>query len=150
MGQLTEDEQITFSVREISRMIFKHPYMIFCKGSSQLVIRSFDRVNETLLYELPKNEIFMSFLDIDSSYYFSENQDHDVKYVDVIEGQRDKYELAKGSHSLYFGFLTQGNKCVSLHVLRFFPYSREAGFIVEKYVYNTRFRKNDFPLKEII
>lgn len=85
IGHCHENEKYTFMMQEISRMFFTHPYMIYCKGSQQVIIRSFDRVKESLIYELPKNEIFMSFLGVDSYHSAYSYVEADVLYPGIDE-----------------------------------------------------------------
>jgi len=137
-------------MQEISRMMFLHPYIVFCKGSRQIIIRSFDRINESIIYEIAPNELFMSFIhlsDGNSTYTYDEQ---DAMYPGVDEAKRNQFELARGSHSIRFGFMTNDGRRVYLKVLKFYPYARESGFLVEKYVYKTALKKSDLPQKEII
>lgn len=124
--------------------------MVFCKGSRQIIIRSFDRVQESIIYEIAKNETFMSFLHLGDGHSTYTYAEQDEMYPNVDEAKRGQYELARSSHSIRFGFMTTDGKMVSLKVLKFYPYARESGFLVEKFVYRTKLRKSDLPQKEII
>lgn len=124
VGHTIDNQQQTFSSQEISRMMFIHPYMIFCKGSRQIIIRSFDRVRESIIYEIAPNELFMSFInlsDSNSTYTYCEQ---DEMYPGVDEQKRNQFEVARGSHSIRFGFMTNDGRRVYLKVLKFYPYAR--------------------------
>lgn len=93
----------------------------------------------------------MAFVDVNKDdYTLSEYVDDETKYPGCSEEQKVQYNVCKESHFISFAYMSYGPKCVTITFLKFFPYARESGFVVEKYLYNTRFKKFDLPLKEII
>jgi len=71
-------------------------------------------------------------------------------YPNIPQEKIDMYEQTRGSHNVNLNYMTSSSKGICLHAIKMFPYAKEEGNLMEKFIYKTNLRKNDLPIKEII
>ena len=123
------------------------PYLVFCKGSSQIVIRSMHYARDHFTFDL-QDDYFVCFTTLPPSMRF---EDCDNSYMETtVNSFIQELEQTKVLNFVQIPYITVNPTGYVINMLRLYPYCSKGKFIMEKWKINLPLKFNFLPKKEII